>query len=48
LYTPMPYPLMHGVHVIYFSNNDKDDLFQKLDYYRKHAGTEFLITACNT
>lgn len=40
LHTPMPYPLVHGVHVIFFSNSDKDDLFRKLDYYRQHAGTE--------
>lgn len=44
LHTPMPYPLIHGVHVIFFSNSDKDDLFQKLDYYRQHAGTESTLS----
>jgi len=47
LNTPMPYPLIHGVHVIYFSNNDKDDLFQKLDYYRQHTGTYYIAFGVN-
>lgn len=36
VFVPHPYPLQDKVHVVYFSNNDKDDLWQKLDYYRAH------------
>eukprot|EP00596_Hydrurales_sp_CCMP1899_P000524 CAMPEP_0119038306 /NCGR_PEP_ID=MMETSP1177-20130426/7141_1 /TAXON_ID=2985 /ORGANISM="Ochromonas sp, Strain CCMP1899" /LENGTH=529 /DNA_ID=CAMNT_0007000705 /DNA_START=165 /DNA_END=1751 /DNA_ORIENTATION=+ len=36
LFVPHSYPLLDGVHVIYFSNSNKSDLFQKLDYYRRH------------
>jgi hypothetical protein len=33
---PHQFPLVHGEHVIYFSNNNRTDLFVKLDYYRSH------------
>eukprot|EP01041_Mallomonas_annulata_P009537 gene9536-19831_t len=33
---PHPYPLIDGVHVVYFSNRNKTDLWSKLDYYRTH------------
>ena len=36
LFVPHPYPMIDGVHVIYFNNNNKTDLFTKLDYYRSH------------
>jgi hypothetical protein len=36
LFVPHSYPLLDGVHVIYFSNSNKTDLFHKLDYYRSH------------
>lgn len=34
LYVPYAYPLVHGEHIIYFDNNNRTDLFIKLDYYR--------------
>ena len=34
LYVPHPYPLKHGEHVIHYDNNNKTDLYMKLDYYR--------------
>lgn len=36
LFVPHQYPLIHGEHVIYFSNSNKTDLWSKLDYYRNH------------
>ena len=36
LMVPHPYPLLHGIHVIYYSNSNKTDLWSKLDYYRTH------------
>ena len=36
LFVPHSYPLIDGVHVVYFSNQNKSDLFSKLDYYRKY------------
>lgn len=33
---PHPYPLLDKKHVIHFSQNNEQDLFQKLDYYRAH------------
>jgi hypothetical protein len=36
VFVPHPYPLVDGVHVVYFSNTNKTDLFMKLDYYRSH------------
>lgn len=36
LMVPHPYPLLDKKHVIYFSQNDEKDLFQKLNYYRAH------------
>ena len=35
MYVPRPHPLIHGVHVIYYDNNNQIDLFKKLDYYRE-------------
>jgi len=34
LFVPHPNPLVHGEHVVYFDNDNKTDLFAKLDYYR--------------
>lgn len=34
VFVPHPFPLQDKVHVVFFSNNDRDDLFRKLDYYR--------------
>lgn len=34
LYVPYPYPLVGGEHIVYFDNNNRTDLFTKLDYYR--------------
>ena len=34
LYVPNPYPLLGGEHVVFFDNNNKTDLWSKLDYYR--------------
>jgi hypothetical protein len=36
LHVPYPYPLKDGIHTIFYDNNNKTDLFQKLDYYLKH------------
>eukprot|EP01038_Epipyxis_sp_PR26KG_P011850 gene11850-15856_t len=33
---PYGFPLQHGKHIIYFSNENKTDLFDKLDYYLKN------------
>jgi hypothetical protein len=37
MHTPRQYPLHHGLHVIYFDNNNKTDLFAKLDHYRQEV-----------
>jgi len=34
MYVPRPYPLLHGQHVVYYDNNNKTDVFEKLDFYR--------------
>lgn len=34
VFVPHPFPLQDKVHVVFFSNNDREDLFRKLDYYR--------------
>lgn len=36
LFVPHSYPLIDGVHVVFFSNQNKTDLFTKLDYYRNN------------
>jgi Glycosyl transferases group 1 len=36
LFVPHSYPLIDGVHVVYYSNQNKSDLFYKLDYYREN------------
>jgi hypothetical protein len=36
LFVPHPFPLIDGVHVVYFNTEDKSELFAKLDYYRAH------------
>jgi hypothetical protein len=36
LIVPHPYPLVDGENVVYFSNQNKTELFHKLDYYRSH------------
>ena len=36
LFVPHSYPLIDGVHVVYYSNKNKTDLFTKLDYYRQN------------
>ena len=36
IFTPHPYPLIDGEHLVLFSNSNKTDLWQKLDYYRQH------------
>ena len=36
LFVPHPNPLVDGTHVVYFDNENKTDLFTKLDYYRAH------------
>ena len=39
LFVPHTNPLIDKVHVVYFSNDNKTDLFNKLDYYRQHKGS---------
>jgi len=34
LYVPYNFPLIGGEHVVYFDNNNKTDLWNKLDFYR--------------
>jgi spore maturation protein CgeB len=34
IFAPHPFPLVHGEHIIMFSNMNKTDLWDKLDYYR--------------
>lgn len=36
LSTPMPFPLVHGENVIFFSTHNKSDFLSKLDYYINH------------
>ena len=36
VFVPHQYPLLDGIHVVYFSNTNKTDLITKLDYYRTH------------
>jgi hypothetical protein len=36
VFVPHPFPLQDKVHVVFFSNSDREDLFRKLDYYRAH------------
>ena len=35
MYVPRPYPLIHDKHFVVYDNNNKTDLFEKLDAYRK-------------
>jgi hypothetical protein len=35
MYVPRQYPLVHGRHYVVYDNNNKTDLFEKLDLYRK-------------
>jgi len=37
MYVPRPYPLVADQHVIYYDNNNKTDIFEKLDFYRKNT-----------
>ena len=36
IFVPHNYPLLDGVHIVYFSNKNKTELWEKLDYYRKN------------
>lgn len=36
LSTPMPYPLVHGENVVYYTTQNKSDFLEKLDYYLNH------------
>ena len=31
-----PFPLVGGEHIVYYSNNNRSELFEKLDFYRSH------------
>lgn len=35
MYVPRPYPLQHDKHFVVYDNNNKTDLFEKLDAYRR-------------
>lgn len=37
MYVPRQYPLLADAHVVFYDNNNKTDIFEKLDYYRAHA-----------
>ncbi len=34
MHTPRPHPLHSGLHVVYYDNNNRTDLFSLLDLYR--------------
>lgn len=36
MYVPRPSPLIENKHIVYYQNNNKTDLFSKLDYYRNN------------
>lgn len=36
LFVPMPTPLLNEKHLVYYDNNNKTDLWSKLDYYRQN------------
>jgi hypothetical protein len=36
LYVPLQFPLLDKKHLIYYDNNNKTELWEKLDYYRKN------------
>lgn len=36
LFVPHPFPLEDGIHVIFFNNQQPEDLIQKLNYYLSH------------
>lgn len=36
LSTPMPFPLVHGENVVFFSTHDKADFLTKLSFYSTH------------
>ena len=36
IFVPHQFPLLDGVHIVYFSNKNKTELWEKLDYYRKN------------
>ena len=35
MYVPRPQPLLDNKHVVFYNNNNKTDLFEKLDFYRQ-------------
>ncbi len=37
MYVPRPHPLLHDQHIVYYDNNNKTDIFDKLDFYHKHV-----------
>ena len=37
MYVPRPFPLIADQHVVYYDNNNKTDIFEKLDLYRKNT-----------
>jgi len=37
MHVPRPHPLIHDKHLVYYSNQNKSDLFLKLDKYREDA-----------
>ena len=38
IFVPHPYSLIDGVHCVFFHNNNREELFEKMDYYRKNSG----------
>eukprot|EP01036_Dinobryon_divergens_P037894 gene37894-49665_t len=37
MFVPRPYPLLEDLHVVYYDNNNKTELFEKLDAYRANS-----------
>ena len=45
MFVPRPHPLIDGRHVVYYDNNNKTELFEKLDRYRSDPGLMTTVAA---
>lgn len=37
IFVPHGYPLEDGIHAVFYNNNNRTELFEKLDYYRRNS-----------
>ena len=37
IFVPHGYPLVDGIHAVFYDNNNQTDLVSKLDYYRENT-----------